>query len=247
MDTPKHRGERWEVTRLRRSSCDMLTDVRLPALRPIHVTEWRERRLQAVSGASVRREMNLLQSVLKACHKDWGWLDSDPLDRPANPPSRRRRISQDEVDRITLALGYDGGVQETISDRVALSFLFALETAMRSGEILGLIWAALGQSPCSCPIRRTATPVAYLSVYTGPRDHRPAAGGRTKRFQRGRRHQGRAVPPRPKCHMHPEPALPRLSRRGDLAAIEEAGRNGVGQDDRPPRPQEPDVLLQRSP
>lgn len=151
---PKHRGERWELTRLRMLERDKLADVRLPALRPIHLAEWRERRLAAVSGASVRREMNLLQSVFKACRKDWGWLATDPLadvDRPSNPPSRRRRITQDEVDRITLALGYDGGEPETVSDRIALAFLFALETAMRSGEILGLTWADIGPKSVTLP------------------------------------------------------------------------------------------------
>ena len=152
--SPKHRGERGELTRLRLLARDKLGDVRLPALRPIHLAEWRERRLKVVTGASIRREMNLLQSVLKACRKDWGWLNSDPLadvDRPANPPSRRRRINQDEIDRVTLALGYDGGAPETVSDRVALAFLFALETAMRSGEILGLTWADVGPKSVQLP------------------------------------------------------------------------------------------------
>lgn len=145
---PKHRGERWEITRLGLLERDRIASVRLPALRPIHLAEWRERRLQAVSGASVRREMNLLQSVFKACRREWGWLAVDPLkdvDRPPNPPSRRRRISQDEIDRMTLALGYDGGAPETVSDRVAMAFLFAVETAMRSGEILALTWSDVGE------------------------------------------------------------------------------------------------------
>lgn len=152
--SPKHKGERWETTRLAAMERDKLASVRLPALRPIHVAEWRERRLRAVSGASVRREMNLLQSVFKACRREWGWLASDPVadvDRPPNPASRKRRVSQDEIDRVTLALGYDGGKPETVSDRVALAFLFAIETAMRSGEILGLQWADVGPKSVTLP------------------------------------------------------------------------------------------------
>lgn len=151
---PRHRGSRWELTRLAAMGRDKLADVRLPSLRPIHIAEWRERRLQTVSGATVRREMNLLQSVFRACRKDWGWLTTDPIkdvDRPPNPPSRRRRVSQDEIDRITLALGYDGGAPKTVSDRIALAFLFALETAMRSGEILGMTWADVGAKSVTLP------------------------------------------------------------------------------------------------
>ncbi|MGN6223716.1 site-specific integrase [Pseudoxanthomonas sp.] len=128
--------------------------MRLPSLRPVHVAEWRERRLKEVLPASVLRDMNLLQSVLKVCRKDWGWLDSSPMkdvDRPPNPPPRRRRISQDEIDRVTLALGYDGGAPETASERVALAFLLALETAMRTSEILGMVWADVGEKSVTLP------------------------------------------------------------------------------------------------
>lgn len=154
---PKHRGHRWEVMRLGLLERDRIASVRLPALRPIHLAEWRERRLQAVSGASVRREMNLLQSVFKACRRDWGWLAIDPLkdvDRPPNPASRKRRIAQDEIDRMVLALGYDGGAPQSQSDRVALAFLFAIETAMRAGEILGLQWGDVGEKSVVLPMTK---------------------------------------------------------------------------------------------
>ncbi|HGM5043029.1 TPA: site-specific integrase [Stenotrophomonas maltophilia] len=101
--------------------------------------------------------MNLLQSVFKSCRKDWGWLDSDPIkdvDRPRAPASRKRRVSQEELDRLTLALGYNGGVPTKAGHRVALSFMFALETAMRAGEILGLTWEHVGAKSVTLPITK---------------------------------------------------------------------------------------------
>lgn len=151
---PKHKGAKWELARLGLLERDQLSLVRLPALRPIHLAEWRERRLSQVSGASVRREMNLLQSVFKSCRKDWGWLNSDPIkdvDRPQAPASRKRRVPQEEIDRLTLALGYDGGVPVTAQHRVALCFLFALETAMRAGEILGMKWSDVSAKSVTLP------------------------------------------------------------------------------------------------
>lgn len=151
---PKHKGVKWELARLGLIERDPIALVRLPALRPIHLAEWRERRLTQVSGASVRREMNLLQSVFKSCRKDWGWLDSDPIkdvDRPQAPASRKRRVSQEEIDRLTLALGYDGGTPNTAQHRVALCFLFALETAMRAGEILGMKWSDVAAKSVTLP------------------------------------------------------------------------------------------------
>jgi integrase len=181
--SPRHKGERWETIRLTMLARDPLAAVRLPALRASHVAAWKERRLQAVSGASVRREMNLLQSVFKFARKEWGWMNADPIadvDRPRHPPSRKRRIAQDEVDRLTLALGYDGGPAETMSHRVALAFLFALETAMRAGEITGLMPADVGALSVrlprtkngderSVPLSKRAREIlALLPATTGP-------------------------------------------------------------------------------
>ncbi|MBA0283821.1 tyrosine-type recombinase/integrase [Stenotrophomonas maltophilia] len=151
---PKHKGARWELARLGLLERDCLALVRLPALRPIHLAEWRERRLGQVAPASVRREMNLLQSVFKSCRKDWGWLNGDPIkdvDRPQAPASRKRRVAQEEIDRLTLALGYDGGTPKTAQHRVALCFMFALETAMRAGEILGMKWADVSAKSVTLP------------------------------------------------------------------------------------------------
>ena len=152
--SPGRKGKKWELARLGLMGRDVLASVRLPSLRASHLAEWRDRRLEAVSGASVRREMALLSAVFRKCRREWGWMAADPLadvDKPASPPPRRRRIPQDEIDRVTLALGYDGGEPETVSDRVALAFLFALETAMRSGEILGMTWADVGAKSVTLP------------------------------------------------------------------------------------------------
>lgn len=56
---------------------------------------------------------------------------------PKGPAPQDRLISQDEIDRICLALAYDGKITN-VSGVVAAAFLFAVETGMRSGEILSL-------------------------------------------------------------------------------------------------------------
>lgn len=142
-ESPKHKGERWELARLGAMERDPVAAVRLPALRASHIAEWRDRRLQAVSGASVAREMTLLRSVLELARREWGWLRVNPakdVRKPASPPSRKRRITAEEVDRIALACGLDRDRADTALNRTGLAFLFALETAMRAGEILGLTW-----------------------------------------------------------------------------------------------------------
>lgn len=142
--SPTKRGERWECLRLAKWQREMLASRRLTAISTADLAGWRDARLASVSGATVAREYNLLRSVLEVARREWGWLSDNPINdvrRPTSPPARRRRVTEDESDRVVLALGYAGGEPENISQRVALAWLFALETAMRSGEILGLRWA----------------------------------------------------------------------------------------------------------
>lgn len=141
--SPTHKGEQWEIARLGMMERDQIALVRLPSLRKEHVADWKRRRLELVSSASVRREMTLLLQVLEEARREWGWLHVNPgkdVKKPPSPPSRKRRVSQDEIDRAVLACGVSELEAETASQRVGLAFLLAIETAMRAGEILGLTW-----------------------------------------------------------------------------------------------------------
>ncbi|MGD8174821.1 site-specific integrase [Marinimicrobium sp. ARAG 43.8] len=63
----------------------------------------------------------------------------EDLQRPKNPPHRDRRIWPKEQEAILLCLRYsEEWPVEQQQQRVAVAFLFALETAMRAGEICAL-------------------------------------------------------------------------------------------------------------
>lgn len=142
--SPKKRGSRWEVTRLNALQRDEIAKLMLPQLAPSHFASWRDRRLLNVSAGSVLREINILSHAINTAIKDWGWLKQNPLSsirRPAEPHPRDRLISDDELDRLLIALGYDYDMPpKTISARIGAALLFAIETAMRAGEIAGLTW-----------------------------------------------------------------------------------------------------------
>ena len=83
-----------------------------------------------------------MSSVCTYAVREWKWLESNPFShirkpRPNRP--RERRITQDEIDRLEAASGYDDSL-ETVLQRTFHAFLFALETAMRAGEIESLTW-----------------------------------------------------------------------------------------------------------
>lgn len=139
------RGARWESIRIDMiMRSDALATVRLRNLDASDIAAWRDRRLRAVSAASVRREWTLLSHACTVAAKEWLWLGKNPMKevrRPAPTQARDRRVTADEIQRLLFALGYDYATPPASKTaRVGAALLFALETAMRAGEIAGLRW-----------------------------------------------------------------------------------------------------------
>jgi len=143
--TPLHRGERWETVRLNKFRRDMSFVGRMiNDVTPDMIGSWRDARLKEVAPASVQREMNLLSSVFTVAQTEWRWCRENPVRAVRRPPAtapRVRRISQPEITAMLSAFGYvPGSVPANLTQRVAMVWLFAIETAMRAGEILQLTW-----------------------------------------------------------------------------------------------------------
>jgi integrase len=121
------KGRRWEEIRLDLVGRDRLASVRLRQLDTPHVAEWQERRLKAVSGASVRRERNLLNNVFEIARKEWKWLSKNPFEgvrRPKDGKPRKRIATPAEIKSLT-----------TPDDSMSGVITWALETGMRASEI----------------------------------------------------------------------------------------------------------------
>jgi integrase len=120
----------------------------LPTLKQVRevtsqdLSQFRDKRLEEVSVATVRKEMTIIRSVLESARRDWGMLTVNPISdvkRPPAPPNRKRLMSDEERDKLLVELGYEGEVKN-LTHQVAVSMLLGLETAMRAGEMLGLEW-----------------------------------------------------------------------------------------------------------
>lgn len=134
-------------------------DIKMSELTASHVAQLRDARLKMAVGSrlmvgeegageasvktsTVNRELNLVSNVFTMARREWKWLAESPtkdVRRPKNPAPRDRRPTADEIERLCFALGYDGGQALTKSQRAAVAFLFAIETAMRAGEICALL------------------------------------------------------------------------------------------------------------
>jgi len=146
--SPKRRGTRWEQLRLAAYAREMpFVGQQIGDVTPDDFGRYRDARLAAgIKGATIRRDFALLSAVFEKARREWQWVEKNPLKDVTQPPTSRPRnrvMTDDERDRIVLALGYEGGKPQTNKQIVALALLFALETGMRSSEILGLTRASI--------------------------------------------------------------------------------------------------------
>lgn len=139
----KNRGGRWEAVRLKRFRKEIGT-LRLDTDLTPHIIEWREKRLKVVSAGTVKREFGLLSAVFVHAKKEWRMSVSNPLKNmrwPKDNPSRTRRIMPVEEDEILKLFEFSWDKPPVLlMDYTPWVFIFALETAMRLGEILSLTW-----------------------------------------------------------------------------------------------------------
>ena len=140
--TPSKKSKRNETNRINRLVRDPLSDFLLLELRQTHFDQWSEKHVKSKKSSSVNRDLNLYSAVFEQGIR-WEWTNTNPvrgIRRPKNPQPRDRRISDKEIQRILDALGFDGEHVTEQRHVIAVAFLFALETAMRQGEIWNLEW-----------------------------------------------------------------------------------------------------------
>lgn len=151
--SPTKRGARWEMIRLEMLARDPLGDVTLRDVSAGDLAAWRDRRSRAVGPGTVRREMSLMSSVFSVARKEWALLAENPLADvrwPSSPAARERRVTDTEV---ALLVATAKGLR-TIEGRAIHAFRFAIETAMRAGEICGLDRSRISGSVAHLPLTK---------------------------------------------------------------------------------------------
>jgi integrase len=156
--TPMKRGARWEANRIVVFRRMKISTIKLRDFNKVHVYEWREERLTQVSSSSVNREWSILSNACNVAISDWGWLKENPFSsvkKPVKAKARTRRVTDDDIEKICYALNYTEQTElNTQAKRTAAAFLFAIETAMRAGEIIGLTWDDINDKYAHLPITK---------------------------------------------------------------------------------------------
>ncbi|WP_288385530.1 site-specific integrase [uncultured Acinetobacter sp.] len=109
---------------------------------PKQLTNWRNKRLLEVGANTVLKEISFYSAVFTYAQKELFLLEDNPwmlISKPKKPKPRARRIHPSEIDLMLKILDYERGDEPVLPQHyVAWGFLFALETALRRGELLSL-------------------------------------------------------------------------------------------------------------
>ncbi len=142
--SPKKEGAHWEILRLNLLKRDFpkLCSKKLVRSKKEDIREWIMVRSENVANSTINRELNLISHCLTMAREDWQWMSHNPMlgiKRPKNPKARSRRITEAEIHELCFVLGYRDDIEITLKrEFVGAAFLFAIETAMRAGEICSL-------------------------------------------------------------------------------------------------------------
>jgi len=136
--TPTKRGSLDENLRLKAMAQRPFARIRMSALTSSHLAAYRDERLKVVSGATVNREFSVLSHAIDTARREWDvYMPTNPCTLVRRPPQGRprdRRLQGDEEERLLAACR--GARNKWLAHCVAL----AIETGMRRGELLGLLW-----------------------------------------------------------------------------------------------------------
>lgn len=148
-DAPKLKSAESVEFRIEAFKSHKMAKYSMAALTPTVIQNWIDDRLKdGVSGSTVNRELSVLRSAIKKGILSFDLNIDNPVHgthRPKEAPPRERRLFDGEEERILAAIevvkrgdnGHFAGPQNAWMKPVVI---FAIETAMRRGEILALTW-----------------------------------------------------------------------------------------------------------
>jgi integrase len=131
------KGKSQELYRANQFRKTKLADMQLDKITGEVVAQYRDARLKEVSPNTVRLELAFLSVVFEQCRKEWGFVVSNPvrqirMPKPGKP--RQRRLEAGEEEALLQAC------RESGAHYLHTFVVLAIETAMRFGELAGVVW-----------------------------------------------------------------------------------------------------------
>lgn len=147
---PTLRGGKADLIRLKALARRPIAQLNMVTLTPQKIAQHRDERLKQVAPNTVTRELAYFSSIINHARREWGVNINNPVlmvKRPIGTIGRSRLLNNEEWSSLMEALRPVGRRSIWMQPLVK----FALETAMRRGELLSLHWDQVNL------LKRTAT------------------------------------------------------------------------------------------
>lgn len=141
---PNMRSADNQSIRVRKLMKHPIAEVNMAHLSPKHMADYRDERLKVIKPNTVIRELAILSSVINHARREWGLNVINPvtmIKKPSSTQGRDRILNDEELGRLFIQL-------EKISPWYKPLAEFALETAMRRGELMSLLWVNVNFEKC---------------------------------------------------------------------------------------------------
>lgn len=140
--TPSMKGCSEDTIRLNAICRRPIANIHMTSLTPSKIADYRDDRLKSVSAGTVIRELCYFSSIINHARREWNINIDNPVSlvrKPPAPTGRSRTLSNDEKELLLEALTATSKNRRNIWMNPLVEF--ALETAMRRGEMLSLRWS----------------------------------------------------------------------------------------------------------
>ena len=134
--TPTLRGAPEDTYRLKKMMRNPIAELNLTELTPNKIANYRDERLKEIKPNTVIRELAYISSMINHARREWGLGIINPvaqIKKLPQPQGRKRVLNDAEMSRMLHEL-------EKINPFLKPLCEFALETAMRRGELMSLLW-----------------------------------------------------------------------------------------------------------
>jgi integrase len=139
--TPTMRSAETDLVKLKALSKKPISQINMLALTPSKIAEYRDERLKEVKPGTVIRDFSYFSSIINHARREWGINITNPVTlvrKPQSPKGRSRTLNHEE--KIRLMQVIEAAPKNHFSLWMPFIVEFALETAMRLGEITSLRW-----------------------------------------------------------------------------------------------------------
>jgi integrase len=142
--TPTLRGHSEDTYRLKKLLKHPIASVNMSRLTPSLLSEYRDERLKVVTNSTVIRDLSYISSIINYARRELGLNIVNPVSIIKKPPptkGRNRILTDEELSRLLTELEKINPLYKSLTE-------FALETAMRRGELMSLLWVNVNFEKC---------------------------------------------------------------------------------------------------